>query len=368
MMRRFSSATPVICMAVAAMAVPVLAQSKAKPRVPARPAPNVVKGQGQLVGGSGQFGTVYSLQNGFNFEILSARYTLEPFLAYEALIAHEDQKLLVAEVAIKNVQKSDNFWNMEGLFTLVDEKGQLYPGGELALQSNPKGSASPTLRPGQGFGQPALKDPLRVAWVVPAKARIVKIMVNTGRFAQNEKVFRYYVAGTTKAEAGEEWNPKNVIAPLPAEAQEPGDKTGAVAADAARGTLGTYVPSGYFALRLDSLAFTSEPLNGNPPEDGKKFAVATVTVKNLTGNTLTMFDAEGGDNPLHELTDSDGERRRPLMYRKAKRDEEPEHEFKQGDEYTFRIVFAVPKDAGAKTLVLGTGGARKWSYDVSGVK
>jgi len=350
-------------------AAPARAQQKpaAKPAA-ARPAPNAVKGQGQLAGSSGQFGTVYTLQNGFNFELLSAHYTLEPFVAYETQIAGTDQKLLVAEIAIKNVEKADNFWNMDGMFTLVDDKGQLYPGGALALQSKAADSASATLRPGQGLGQPGLNDPLRVAWVVPGKARIVKIMLNKGRLGQKEEVLRYYVAGATKAEAGEEGDPKNVIAPLPPEARDPSDKTGALAAELGKGSPGAYAPSGYFALRLDGFAFSTEPLGGNAPDDGKKFAIATVTAKNLTEKTLSMFDVQGGDQPLYEITDSDGERAKPVLYRKAKRDDDPEHEFKKGDEYTFRVVFSLPKDATVKTLVLGTGAARRWSYDVSATK
>ena len=58
----------------------------------------------------------------------------------------------------------------------------------------------------------------------------------------------------------------------------------------------------------------------------------------------------------------------PPALRKAKRDETPEHEFKRGDEYTFRVIFTLPADTGATKLVLGAGGARKWAYDVSGVK
>jgi len=81
-----------------------------------------------------------------------------------------------------------------------------------------------------------------------------------------------------------------------------------------------------------------------------------------------MFEVTGGDFPMHAITDSDGKRGKSTLYRKAKRDEDPEHTFKQGDEYAFRIVCAVPKDATAKKPVLGAGGARKWACDVSGVK
>jgi len=38
-----------------------------------------------------------------------------------------------------------------------------------------------TLRPGQGVGQPGLKDGLHLIFTVPGIVRIVKIMVNNGR-------------------------------------------------------------------------------------------------------------------------------------------------------------------------------------------
>lgn len=330
---------------------------------------NQTKGQGQLAGASGQFGTIYSLQNQFNFAILGARYTLEPFVAYAPVAANTTSKVVVLDLSFKNVSKSDNFLNPEGLITLVDEKGQLYPMGSLALKSKAETEASFNLKPGQGLGQVELKDPLQIGAMIPGKVRIVKIIVNQGRLANKaEKVLRFYVAGATKEEAGEVGNPKNVISPLPMEVRDPADKSGAVALDEGKGTIGTFVPSGSFGLRLDSLAFSTEMVNGNPPDEGKRFAVATVTAKNLSHVTLSMFDITGGDSPMHEITDSDGEKGKPVAYRKAKRDEDAEHEFKAGDEYSFRIVFVVPKDATVKKLILGTGSSRKWAYDVSSVK
>lgn len=362
--RRGAALVSVLLLSTAA---PCLAQ---KPKVtPKKPVPqNQTKGQGQLQGGNGQFGTVYTLTSNFNFEIVGARYTLEPFNAYTVVTAGTDKKLLVLDIAVKNVSTSDNFFNPDSMFTLVDEKGQLYNGGSLALQSKAADSGSFTLRPGQGQGQPALKDPLQIAWELPAKARIVKIMINQARQGRKEEVFRYYIAGATKAEAGEAGDPKNVITPLPAESRDPADASGSSPLDESKGAPGVYVPSGYFNIRFDGLTYSTEPLNGNPPEDGKKFAIATVTAKNPLDKGVGMFDAEGGDSPLYEITDADGEHYKPVFYRKAKRDEDAEHDFKKGDEYTFRVVFQMPKDAVAKKLVLGTGAAHKWAYDVSAVK
>ena len=66
--------------------------------------------------------------------------------------------------------------------------------------------------------------------------------------------------------------------------------------------------SGPFALRLDSFAFTTDSLNGSPPDDGKKYAVATVTAKNLTEKTLGMFEVEGG-----KISVAEGWRRGPTI-------------------------------------------------------
>lgn len=337
----------------------------------ARAAGNEVKGQGQLVGQNGQFGVVYSLQQGFNFTILSARYDVVPFPALNgAITAKTDEKLLIIDIAIKNVQPADNFFGTDDLFTAVDSQGGLYQHRAVSLDSKGSAVTDLTLRPGQGFGQPELKDPLRVAFSIPAKSSIVKFMVNQGRVGRNdEKVIRYYVAGATKAEAGEAGDPKNMITSLPDTVRDTSDASGAIALDEGKGTLGAYLPSGGFALRLDSFAYSTEAiLDGNAPEEGKRYAVATVTAKSLVDDTLTMFEVEGGDDPLYSMTDADGERTKPTDYRKAKRDEVPEKEFKKGDEYTFRVIFTLPTDATAKKLVLGAGMACKWAYDVSGVK
>jgi hypothetical protein len=354
-----------------ALALALLAAVPAVGAAPAKEMPrNEVKGQGQLHGRNGAFGVVYSLQNGFNFAINAARYTLEPFNGYGGATAGTDEKLVVLDFAIKNSQAADNYFGTDDLFTVVDETGQLYGARSVGLESQGSKGVPLTLRPGQGRGQVELHDPLRVAFAVPGKARIVKIMVNVGRAGHDdEKVIRYYVAGATKAEAGEDGDAKNVIAPLPDEVRDPAQPSGAVALEEGRAVSGIFFPSGAFALRLDSFFYSTQPLvDGSAAEEGKRYAVATVTARSLMDQSLTMFDVCGGDFPLHEITDADGERTKPTAYRKANRDESAEHEFRRGDEYTFRIIFTLPMDAAAKKLVLGTGGSRKWVYDIAGVK
>src|SRR5690242_5135186 len=82
----YSSILLAVCASVA-LAAPKKAAKPARKPVAKPPASHQVKGQKQIVGGDGQFGVVYSLKNGVNLEILSARYTLEPFVAYSPVTA-----------------------------------------------------------------------------------------------------------------------------------------------------------------------------------------------------------------------------------------------------------------------------------------
>ena len=343
----------------------VAAPSKAKRHMPV---PNQSKGQKQISGGDATFGTVYSMKDGFNFEVLSARYTVEPLIAHETRAASADKKLVVLDVAIKNARPSDSYFNPDAYVTLVDAQGGLYPNSvaDMVLTSQSDKEAGQTLRPGQGLGQPERHDPLRLGLVIPAKARIVKIMVNQGRLNSSEKVVRYFVAGATEAEAGKTGDPKNVIAPLPDTVRDPSDPSGATALGSGKGTAGVFLPTGSFALRLDGLGYTSDPTKDQgPPADGKKYAVATITVKNLTPKPQTIYDFTDWTSGACTLTDSDGETDACVGSMMAKSNETPEHDFKQGEEYTFRVVFPLAKDATAKTLTLGAGGYRTWTFAVT---
>src|SRR5437763_254947 len=85
------------------------AAAQGQHKKPAAPA-NVVKGQKQMAGGPGVFGTVYPLNDGFNFEVIKARYSVEPYNAYETEIAKSDEKFLILTVAIKNASPEDKFF------------------------------------------------------------------------------------------------------------------------------------------------------------------------------------------------------------------------------------------------------------------
>src|SRR5579872_265504 len=304
--RTHSLAVVLLAVLAGANLGPALAQKKPKTQPP-------TKGQAQLNGLNAQFGTIYTLQSKLNFEILNARYTLDPFPSYGHVSAQQDQKILVVGIAIKNAADTDNFLNEEGFMTAVDEKGQLYNfgSGALALASMGRKAPNTSLKPGQGLGQPALKDPLEMGVAIPIKARIVKLILNTGRLGSSDKVMRYYIAGATKEEAGEAGNPANVIAPLPPNVRDPADKSGAVGLAEGIGKIGEYGPSRDYGLRLESVAVSTDKFKGEDAPAGKKYVVATVTVKMLVDDTGDMFSVEGANDSQYGITDADGERYRP---------------------------------------------------------
>lgn len=321
---------------------------------------NQVKGQNQLAGGAAQFGVVYSLKNGFNLAVLGARYTLEPYNAYTYLLADSDKKNLVLDLAVKNATSQDAFFSIDGMFTLIDDAGQTYTGGSLMLESRANDSSSATLRPGQGLGQAALKDPLHIAFQVPNKAKIVKVMLNVGRLNTSEDVIRFNLVAPPKP--GTEAANKTFIAPLPENARDASDPLGALPLAEGKGGYGIYLPSGGFLLKANELTTPGDAKFGdNAPEDGKKFVVVSFTAKSMLNADQSMFDVEGGDEPLYKLVDADGETYHPTGFRKMKADEDPDHTFKLGDEYSYRVFFTLPKDSKPVKLVYGAHNSHVWS-------
>lgn len=319
---------------------------------------NDVKGQGQLKGINATFGTVYSLTNGFNFAVLKAKYTVDPLVAYTGVNALFNQKILVVEISIKNARPEDNYLDSSGLFSVVDSNGEVYADFGLALESKGATEASFNLRPGQGLGQAELKDPLRIGFAVPAGVKIDKIMVNLGRLNTDEKVIRYpIIVENPKKED------KNVIAPLPDNVRA-ADPSGAVALESGKLVNGAFVSSGPFALRLDEMSMSTDPLEGNPPADGRTFVILKMTGKLLAGQDDNMYTITGGDDPSHAIDDTDGETYKPIHFYKATKDEPAEKAFKTGDEYHFRMVFEVPKAAKLKTLTIGAANFRKWHMEL----
>ncbi len=352
-----------VLLAFAGAAPSAIAQKKpVKKPVVKKPAKNETKGQGQLTGGFVKFGEIYSLKSGINFQIISARYTMEPIQCYNKTYARADEKLVVVQFAVKNASKNEvALGDQENIITLFDDTGAKYEVGAgcIGLMSNGSKELYRTLKSGQGIGQKELNDNLQVCYRVPLSAKILKFMINEPRLNKNEEVLRYMMAGTDK-----DADPANVIAPLQTEIADPADKTGAVALKVGNGKAGTFYSAGAFQYRLDKIETTDKALiEGKDPEEGKKFVVATVTVKSLYGGSNSLYEAQCASS---EIADMDGDKSKLLYILKPSSGKEIEtsQEILYGETYTFRLVFEIDAKAKPKTLKISND-TYPWSFDIS---
>jgi len=360
--------------ALLSMALPAIsmAQKKAPAKSPAKPPvknQDISRAQGQLQGGDGVFGSIYTLNSGWNFTILRARYSVDPYLSYNGAFPAADSKLLVLSLAIKNSDSADKFFGGPE-FQAFDEDGHEYPSTDYRLTSTGAKESSFNLKPGQGLGQVPEKDELTIAFNVPDKSRITKIILKDGRkFVKDEQVVRYFIADVaTKERDGAVGNPKNTITPLPAFMRDPADKFGTLPYAVAPTKLGTFVPSGYYAVSIDSVALSAtDKVKDQAPADGKQYAVVTMTVKNNWTKEMGLFDLLSEETTV--LKDADGEKYKVIegtAKRKAKRDEDIPDDLRlqPGESYTYRHFYEVPKDVKLKSITFGQGDSRKYSIDL----
>ena len=304
-----------------------------------------------MKGGDGVFGVVYTMVNnnghGVNVQFIKARYTLEPHNDYSGSMAMPDQKLFVLTFAVKNPNKDlDVDGGIE--ITLVDENENNYETGSGVICTTANGSKEPSLslKPGQGVGQDPTTNELSLAIPLPGSAKIKMGRANV----PDEKVLRFPIAGSTGG------SPKNIIAPLPKYAADPTDPTGATAVEVAPVIMGKYYPDGYFALRLDSVTLSPDAVQkGQKPDEGKVWAIATFTAKNIYSKQASLFDL-GGEGVLIKDTDNEKYPADEAGKRKATRDEDAGSAYvDKGEEMTFRQFFMVPKDVKLKSLVYPSG-------------
>ena len=129
--------TPLVLLAGVALGAPPKKTLPKKPPVKPAPAKPGVKGAAQMAGGVIRFGEIFALKSGFTYQILSARYSLDPRDDYEHDALKADEKFLILRVAMKNNRKEgDNDTGGESL-QAVDATGKLYDNGLYVLASKP---------------------------------------------------------------------------------------------------------------------------------------------------------------------------------------------------------------------------------------
>ncbi len=307
-----------------------------------------VAGTAQLAGGEGELGKTYTLgkNNPINFTLRSAEYTVSRVTVGSHVYApNAGEKLLVLHYTVQNPTKREQGIDYSSFkFTAVDAKdvNQLF-NNYIARE----GSSEIY----QAQLKPAQKIDLIAAWAVPAAGPIPKLIVERESGAP---VLRYDLRGKAK--------------PLVAPFADPADSSGATALQEVSAAAGTYYPLKTFDMRLESVSFSSDPIDKKAPAEGKRYLVATLSIKNASGPTAR----EAGysySNFKFDLKDADGEKTNFNGYlMKAGRDEHADGSLKPGEEYKFRVYFELPQNLSGQTLYASEGDSRTYAFDISSFK
>jgi hypothetical protein len=253
--------------------------------------------------------------------------------------------------------------NTEGLFTVVDDKQNTYPFQGISLESGGNNGFAPTLKPGQGFGQAALHDPLRLVFKVPSEAVLTELIVNAGRLYTNERVMRYLLSRPSNPpKAG-----ANVLTGLPEDVHDLGDNTGAVALKVGVAKVGEYVPTGAGAMKVEEVSSPDGlTCDGKLAPAGTRFVVVKFATKQLLTNQASLFEIYGADFVPYRIVDADGDQFKKIGVKKLSSDADLlDRKLDKGDEIEFRMFFQVPKDDKLKKLIFGWNNSRLWALDLA---
>lgn len=304
-----------------------------------------VAGTTQLAGGEGEFGKTYTLgkTSPLNFTLRSAEYTVSRVTVGTSVYAPEaSEKLLVLHYTVQNPNQRDIGVSWDSFkFTVVDAKDVNHVFDNYVAREGTTENYDVRLKPAQ-------KVDLVAAWAVPASGVIPKLIVERERSAP---VLRYDLRGKVKS--------------LPAPFADPSDPTGATALEVVPAKAGTYYPMQKFDMRLESVSYSSEPMNKQAPAEGKQYLIATLSIKNACGPTAREANFNY-DSFKFELKDADGEKQEFDGYLiKAARDERADGKLKPGEEYRFRIYFELPQEVKGQTLYAAEGESRVYAFDLS---
>ncbi len=335
-----------LCAAIAAQAAKPKPKPKPAPKKPA--APTV-----QLAGNNGVFGTVYSIRKDapLYFRLKSAEYTTEQVVIGEQIYApRANEKLLVLHFTIQNPLKTEQYVRWDSLwFTAVDSDNNNSEGRNDWGDDDSKDrrQISANMKPAQTFNAVT-------AIVVPAKGSIPKLMVMPGE--DNGPVLRYMLHPDRTAP------PQNKPGALKAPVADPDDATGYTALETVAGVLGTAYPLSNLDVTVEKFDYSSSNLGEATLEEGEKWLIATVLLKNeypIGDSNYVRYDTL---SPV--LTSTDGEE---LSYQDmllATANRSFGQNMKPGAEARVRMLFRVPQDVTPKTLALKEGESRTYEFQV----
>jgi hypothetical protein len=296
-----------------------------------------------MVGVEGKIGQTYTLgtDNHINFTLNSAEYTLERVnIDTHTYAPNGDEKLLLLRYTVHNPNKAErNYYWSTLSFTAVDAMNQNREFEQNVGSRETGESLNIDLKPAQ-------KVEAYTVIKVPAKGVVPKLIVKP----ESGGVIRYDLRGVAK--------------PLTALFADPADKTGATAPGEISAQNGQYYPLQNFDIKVLETGY-ADALGETVPEEGKRFFVATVSLRNATKAEQRFYWATFKPT----LVDADGEEVEwPQSLFKATRNEAAEGTLKPGQEYKARVYFPLPKDVAAKTLTLAEGESHSFAFDVSATK
>lgn len=312
-------------------------------------APTDVQGTAQLAGGEGAFGKTYSLgktNNALNYTLTSAEYSIMPITMGTTVYAPKaKEKLLVLHYTVQNPQKSDISVNYSSFkLTAVDAKDVNQEFNNYVAREGTNEIFDAALKPAQ-------KISLYAAFSVPAAGQIPKLIVSRN---DGSPVLRFDLRGKVKA----------LVAPF----ADPTDPSGASALAEVPAQPGTFYPMQNLGVKLETAIFSQDKMDGKQPEDGKRYLIATFSIKNLTGASASAVSFSYSTFKI-ELRDAEGDKQLFNGYLiKASRDEHADGSLKPGEEYRFRVYFGLPNDLAAKTLAISEGESRVYAFDVSNTR
>jgi hypothetical protein len=309
-----------------------------------------VQGTSQQAGGEGVIGKTYSLgrtTNALNFTLTSLEYSLVPVtMDIRGYAPKADEKFLILHFTVQNPQKQASSTVYYGSFkmTAIDSKDINHVVDSYFAREGTTTIFSEQLKPAQ-------KISLFTFLPVPASGAIPKLIVERN---DGSPVVRFDLRGKVK--------------PLVAPFADPADASGSSALSEVPAQAGTFYPGLSLGIKLEAVAFSGDKMDGKIPEDGKRYLIATFSIKNILGASANPINFSYS-NFKFELRDAEGDKQVFNGYLiKATRDERADGSLKSGEEYRFRVYFSLPNDLKTKTLAVSEGESRAYAFDVSSAK
>jgi len=342
-MKLSASATFSLLLTGLLLAGSVSAQTK-KPPQKKPPVSSGAKGTTQLAGDNGKFNVDYTIgkTGAVNIVLTAAEYTVSRLnIGENPYIPKAGEKLLLLKYSIQNPNPVETQYDWSTLkFTAVGEDNGNHEFVGAVAKQGTSDVVSIGLKPGQ-------KILLTTGILVPAKGVIPKLLVE---HVNGGRILRYDLTGQIKG----------LLAPF----ADPADKSGGTSRAEVPAAANIFLPLGRLDAKFLSGEFAAGPLGDAVAEDGKRFFVATLTLKNLA-TTPTTYDTSV---PIGKLETADGETLEMAGLLKTKLNETASGDLAPNAEYTVRYYFLLSKDAKVKTFRLAENESHTLAVDVSTVK